>query len=259
MSKSLEIKTVIFDKNINRIIKSEPVFEALFENIYTLTALNSFLAQKMFLDENFIKKLNFNGIRHQFCYKIVDKTQTLEFNFFLLSESWSIVNINHSEDADDGLTKLLSEKHTLSMLRYEITRSTRDKEHATTIIMDIRHLKNINEMYGYLVGDYVLKTVAHILQTNTRSSDAIGRYRGGKFIIALHKTDAYGTMQYLKKIEKELTNRVFKMNDFTIEVTVAFGITMCKENDTTDSLLDRANKALVKAKKSHASHIEYLL
>lgn len=58
MPKLQDTKTVVFDKNLNRSIQSDPLFEALFVNIYTLTDLNAFLAQNGILDEGFLTKLS---------------------------------------------------------------------------------------------------------------------------------------------------------------------------------------------------------
>jgi len=259
MSKQIEVKTVIFDKILNRVTQPDPIFEALFENIYTLTELNAFLAQNGMIDQKFIHKLNISGIEHHLCYHTIDKDETFEFHFFLLSDAWLIINPTGCSDITDRLTGLLNEQNIISLLKHEIKRAQRDKDATTTVIMDIDHLKNINEMFGFIAGDYVLQSIAKILKENTRGSDAVGRYHGDKFIIALHKTDAHGTMQYIKKFLEALKNINFCFNDFNFDVDVTFGVTLCKEHDTATKLLDRASKALDKAKKSHSTHIEFLL
>jgi diguanylate cyclase (GGDEF)-like protein len=259
MSKQIEVKTVIFDKNLNRVLETDPIFEALFENIYTLTDLNAFLAQNGMIDQKFIHKLNISGIEHHLCYHTVDKVDSFEFHFFLLSDSWLIINPTGCSDITDRLTGLLNEQNIISLLKHEIKRAQRDKNAATTIVMDIDHLKNINEMFGFIAGDYVLQSIAKILKENTRGSDAVGRYHGDKFIISLHKTDAHGTMQYIKKFTQALNDINFSFNDFNFDVEVTFGVTLCKEHDTATKLLERATKALEKAKKGHSSNVEFLL
>ncbi|MDF1880362.1 hypothetical protein JHD50_03425 [Sulfurimonas sp. MAG313] len=110
MSKLQEVKTVIFDKNLNKIIQSDPIYEALFENITTLTALNGFLAKNSMLDENFLHKLSMGGKENHLCYKIHDNEDTFEFQFFLLSDSWFVVNPTGCYDLYDQLTGLMTEK-----------------------------------------------------------------------------------------------------------------------------------------------------
>lgn len=259
MSKLQEIRTIVFDKNLNRIIKSDPIYEALFENVYTLTALNAFLAQNAMLDEGFLHKLSMSGKEYHLCYQTKDLDETFEFQFFLLANSWFVVNPTGCYDLYDQLTGLMTEKNILSLTQHEIKRAMRDKKHSTSIILDISHLKNINEMFGYLAGDYVIKEVARILNENTRGSDAIGRFKGDKFFILLHQTDSHGTMQYIQKFEESLKKFNFCFNDFNLDVDLYYGVSMSKDNDTIHSLIERAHKALTKAKKSRISNIEFLL
>jgi diguanylate cyclase (GGDEF)-like protein len=259
MPKLHETRTVVFDKNLNRIIHSDPLFEALFENIYTLTDLNTFLAQNGMLDEGFLKKLSMGGKEHHLCYQSVDLEDTFEFRYFLLADSWFVVNSAGSYDVHDQLTGLITEKSILSLLGHEIKRISRNHENSTAVLIDILHLKNINEMFGFLAGDYVIKEVANVLKTNTRGSDATGRFKGDKFIVILHQTDAHGTMQYINKFETSLKQIGFMFNDLSFDVELKYGVTMCKQDDTVDSLIQRANKALNKAKKSRITDIEYLL
>ncbi len=259
MSKLQEVKTVIFDKNLNRIIQSDPIYEALFKNIYTLTDLNAFLAQNEMLGEGFLNKLSMGGKEHHLCYRTKDNDDTFEFQFFLLAESWLVVNPTGSYDLHDSLTGHFTEKTILSLLKSEISRTARDKEDCTALIIDIDHLKNINEMFGFLAGDYILKEHAKALKANTRSSDFIGRFKGDKFLVILHKTDAHGAMQYITKLEASLKKTSFQFNELNVLVDLHYGVTMIKADDTVNSLIERVQNALKKAKKSRASHIEFLL
>jgi len=259
MSKLQEVKTIVFDKNLNRIIHSDPLYEALFENIYTLTDLNTFLAQNGMLDENFLHKLSMGGKEYHLCYQSKDLDDTFEFRFFLLAESWVVVNPAGGNDIYDQLTGQLTEKTILALLTSEISRAKRDKDDYTVLIIDIEHLKNINEMFGFLAGDHVLKEHARVLKESTRTSDSIGRFKGDKFLVILHKTDAHGTMQYIKKFETSLKKVSFQFNDLNVLVDLNYGVTLLKEDDTVAKVLQRAQKALNQAKKSTSAHIQYLL
>ena len=211
------------------------------------------------LDEGFLHKLNMSGKEYHLCYRTRDLDETFEFQFFLLSDSWFVVNPTGCYDLYDQLTGLMTEKNILSLLKHDIKRTMRDKEKSTAILMDIKHLKNINEMFGFLAGDYVLKEVSRVLKENTRGSDALGRFKGDKSLVILHKTDAHGTMQYIQKFEEALKQINFCFNDFNFDVELSYGVTLTKEDDTINDIIDRVHQALTKAKKSHNSHIEYLL
>ncbi len=259
MSVLQEIRTVVFDKNSNRITQSDPVFETLFKNITELSVLNTFLAQNSMLNEEFLHKLSIDGMEHHLCYQRKDLSESFEFHFFLLSDDWSVVNPAGGCDIYDQLTGLRNEKNILSLLKHEINRAARDKNSSATLIIDIKHLKNINEMFGYLAGDYVLKEVAKTVTGNTRLSDATGRYKGDKLVVLLYKTDAHGAMQYLNRFDKRFEQIALNFNGFSFDIEFNFGVTISKEEDTVDTLLERANNALIKAKKSRSTHVEFLL
>jgi diguanylate cyclase (GGDEF)-like protein len=249
----------VFDKNSNRITQSDPIFETLFENITELSVLNTFLAQNAMLDEDFLHKLSIDGKEHHLCYQRKDLSESFEFHFFLLSDEWSVINPTGGCDIYDQLTGLRNEKNILSLLKHEINRASRDKNSSATLIIDINHLKNINEMFGYLAGDYVLQEVSKTVMENTRLSDATGRYKGDKLVVLLYKTDAHGAMQYIKRFDERFEQIALSFNGFSFDIEFNFGVTISKEEDTVGTLLERANKALSKAKKSRTTHVEFLL
>lgn len=257
MSASQGIRTVVFDKNMNLILRSDPMYEVLFGNIKTLTEFNTFLSKNTMLDENFLNKLKISGKDYHVCYKTIDMDETFEFHFFLLSDEWVIVNSGGRQDIYDKLTGLLTQRSILSLLTHEISRASRDKEVFTTLLIDIAHLKDINEAFGFLAGDSIIKSVADILNTNTRGSDSLGRYKGDKFIVILHKTDHTGTLKFIKKFEQALRKVTFHFEDLSFFVKINYGITSRTEDDSLEYMLNRANNALAAAKEANVTHIEY--
>lgn len=257
MSAPQGIRTVVFDKNMNLILRSDPMYQTLFGNIKTLTEFNTFLSKNTMLDESFLNKLQISGKEYHVCYKTVDHAETFEFHFFLLSEEWVIVNPSGRQDIYDKLTGLLTQRSVVSFIAHEIKRSSRDKEVFTAVVIDIAHLKDINEAFGFLAGDSIIKSVAEVLNVNTRGSDSLGRYKGDKFIVILHKTDQVGTLKFIKKFEQSLRKIVFHFEDLKFYVKINYGITSYVEDDNTEFLLNRLQNALTTAKKSSESHIEY--
>ncbi len=251
------IKTVVFDKNMNLILRSDPIFEQLFGNIKTLTEFNTFLSKNTMLDEKFLTKLNISGKEYSVCYKTVDLAETYEFHFFLLSDEWVIVDPSGRQDIYDQLTGLLTERSVISLLRHEIKRASRNKEVFTALIIDISNLKDINEAFGYIAGDTIIKSVAGTLDVNTRGSDSLGRYKGDKFLVILHKTDLNGTLKYIQKFEKSLQSIKFHFDDIHFYAKIKYGIASSTQDDTAEQLISRLQNALNKAKESSASHFEY--
>ncbi len=257
MSNLQGIRTITFDKNMNLILHSDSMYETLFGGIKTLTEFNTFLAKNTMLDEKFLTKLNIGGKEYHVCYKTVDLEDIYEFHFFLLSDDWVIVNPTGRHDIYDQLTGLLTERSQLSLLIHEIKRASRNKEIFTALIVDISHLKDINEAFGYLAGDSIIKSVADTLRVNKRGSDSLGRFKGDKFIILLHQTDMTGTLKYIQKFEKALRTIKFHFDDLNFYVKTNYGITVYAEDDSTESILNRLQSALDTSKEGASSHIEY--
>ena len=249
--------SIIFDKNMNLLIKSDPVFDTLFGHISTLTELISFLSKNTMLDENFINNLKVDEKEYQVCYKTIDKKDSFEFHFFLLDDSWTIVNPRGRQDIYDQLTNLLTERNLVSLLEHELKCASRDKSVFTTLIIDLAHIQDINEAFGYLAGDAIIKSVADILKKNTRASDSVGRYKGDKYIVILHKTDKDGTLQYIEKLEKALKSVRFTFAGLHFHPKINYGISTCEGERSVDKLLEKLRTELNIAKKTSVTTIEY--
>jgi len=242
---------------MNLILKSDPIYESLFPNIKTLTVFMDYLSKNSMLDDAFLMKLNIKGVNHHVCYKGIDQDETFEFQFFLLDEEWGIINPTGRHDIKDKLTDILTERSVLSLIDISIARSNRDKDIYTALLIDIAHLKDINEAFGYIAGDSIIYSVSQLLQTNIRASDALGRYKGDKFIVLLHKTNVEGAKKFLEKFEKALREVKFTFEDLSFYLKVHYALASNQENETLDSLTNRLQENLLEAKKGPRSHIEY--
>lgn len=253
-----KIRVATFDKNMNLLLRADPMFKTLFGNITTLTDFNNFLAKNEMLNNNFTTKLHMNDKEYHLCCKVLDLQETYAFHFFLLSDEWIVVNPTGRHDIYDQLTGLLTERSLLSLIEHEIERTIRNKSTHTAVIMDIAHLQDINEAFGYLAGDTIIKSVANTLRLKTRKSDALGRYHGDKFITILHKTDESGTAPYIKNLDAALHNIRFHFNDLNFHITINYGITISKPDDTLDVLLERLHQNLLQNKETSRTDIEYV-
>ena len=143
----------------------------------------------------------------------------------------------------DELTNLWNRRNLYIRLDDEIKR-LRQNSVLSLAIVDIDNFKSVNDTFGHLFGDKVLKDVAHILQNNLRTKDIIVRWGGEEFIIVLPKTDA--------KEAKAVFNRIREMiekYDFGCRITVSGGIAFVNEYIESEKLIEMADKALYKAKK----------
>jgi len=152
----------------------------------------------------------------------------------------------------DELTGIFNRNQLNNALDEEISRSLRYKKNFGLLILDIDHFKNINDTFGHLEGDNVLRNVAQRLKTLIRSNDTLVRWGGEEFVIVVVEVDE----KTLKNICENLLKRIEGDNYEPVEkVTVSIGATLFKNDDTQDVILKRADKALYQAKEKGRNRV----
>ncbi|MDO8609881.1 MAG: diguanylate cyclase, partial [bacterium] len=152
----------------------------------------------------------------------------------------------------DHLTKLMNRIKIDEMLERCANSYKRYKNIYSVILLDIDHFKLVNDTYGHLVGDDVLKHVAKVLSANTRNIDLVGRWGGEEFLIITKETNIEGTSVLAEKIRKSVESYEFEIAK---NQTVSLGVAQIKENETVDELLKRADDALYEAKESGRNRV----
>lgn len=126
----------------------------------------------------------------------------------------------------DSLTGLLRRETVLEQLEREWQRATRYGRPLAVAMADVDHFKPINDRYGHLVGDAVLKRVATVLAQEVRSSDLVGRYGGEEFLLVFPETDEAGARVVAEKLRQRVaeTGSVRLENGEVVRVTVSLGV-----------------------------------
>jgi len=146
----------------------------------------------------------------------------------------------------DFLTDIYNRRKIISVINSELKKSKRYKKPLTVIIIDLDGFKEINDSFGHIKGDEVLRAVGVILKENIRDVDCAGRYGGDEFLLVLPETDVENSLKIAKRIKKDI-EKMDCLTDFNI--TASFGITSANENDLTDiDVIKRADEALYKSK-----------
>lgn len=172
--------------------------------------------------------------------------------------SYNMQNLlNEMNDAaiKDGLTGIYNRRYINENLIVDINDSMIHNKPICVIMADLDFFKVVNDTYGHVVGDWVLKDFAKILKASVRiDSDWVGRYGGEEFLIVLRNTDANNGFIIAEKIRKLVQNKVFEYKDIKIKITASFGaysiINTSDMNLTVDELVNNADKNLYLAKNS---------
>lgn len=137
----------------------------------------------------------------------------------------------------DILTDAYNRVYLKEVLDREIGRVKRYKVPLSVVLVDIENFKSINQNYGRTTGDKILKQFSKLLIGSTRMVDMVFRYEEDNFIIMLPNTNIDGAKIVAKKIEKKVDSTLFEQN---ISISIRSIPIQCEENDTNESLINRA-------------------
>lgn len=151
----------------------------------------------------------------------------------------------------DPLTGLYNRRHLDSNLEREFMRAKRYDSDLSLAVIDIDFFKKINDTYGHICGDYVLKEAAYLILESFRKTDLVFRYGGEEFVVLLTETSLESAQIPLERLRKNIENYPFKFKDENLKITVSIGAAGVSENINSGSeLLDLADKSLYTAKES---------
>jgi diguanylate cyclase (GGDEF)-like protein len=150
----------------------------------------------------------------------------------------------------DSMTHLCNHQHFLELLSQEVSRAERYKHPLSLIMADIDLFKAINDKFGHLAGDRVIKAVAGTLQQEIRDSDHVARYGGEEFSIILPDTQIEDAYIAAERIREAIESLRIKHEDNLIQFTMSFGMASFQmdEGTASDKLIKRADRALYQAK-----------
>ncbi|HJL74637.1 MAG TPA: sensor domain-containing diguanylate cyclase [Candidatus Marinimicrobia bacterium] len=155
----------------------------------------------------------------------------------------------HENAMHDGLTGLLNHKAFMDRFKEEISRSSRYQHNIVMAILDLDKFKRINDTYGHLYGDYVIKEVANIIREKVRNIDVVGRYGGEEYGILLIDTNIDKIVPVAKRIIEGISNYNFSMDNVDVKMTISCGLAEYpQDSDKMNELIAKADDAMYAAK-----------
>lgn len=150
----------------------------------------------------------------------------------------------------DGLTRLYNVRHFKLLLEAEFKNvSTYKTRHLSLIMIDLDNFKRINDTYGHQAGDAILRETAGIVESKCRKMDIVARYGGEEFIIMLIGAGQKDAIDVAEKIRKAIENKKFIFRDQEYYGTLSLGIVEYSAEKAKEELIEKADKALYKAKR----------
>lgn len=162
----------------------------------------------------------------------------------------NIINSQKHKINHDSLTGLPNREAYNENIAESIQRWQHNDSPLSLAVADIDHFKHINDTFGHLAGDKVLKKVAALFKSSVREGDFIARFGGEEFVFIFEHTNSETALEITEQLRKSIEECHFVYRDNKVDVTISFGLTTIKAGDTIESLFMRADKALYKAKDS---------
>ena len=151
----------------------------------------------------------------------------------------------------DGLTEALTRRAWTARAHAEIERSKRYGRRLGLAIMDIDQFKAINDTYGHLAGDRVIRHLAKVVQYIMRRSDLLGRFGGEEFVLMMPEAGRQEALAVAERIRTTFADAAVNLGGGrTVTCTTSLGVSEMSDADTLDTLLDRADRALYDAKEA---------
>ncbi|MDI6744822.1 MAG: diguanylate cyclase [Thermodesulfovibrionales bacterium] len=188
------------------------------------------------------------GLIFLFTARLIKKTSEIQQRFEYLAVT-------------DGLTGIFNRRHIMSRFNEEFERARRLKKNLGCIMIDVDKFKSINDEFGHLVGDEVLRETSIRIKNVIRIYDILGRYGGEEFLIVLPDADFDNTKSLAERIRENVKADIFLATDMPlhIHITISSGIARMTDVDNSiDDIIKRADKRLYKAKSSGRDRVEWL-
>jgi diguanylate cyclase (GGDEF)-like protein/PAS domain S-box-containing protein len=166
----------------------------------------------------------------------------------------------HEQASTDELTGIFNRRRVLDIGKAEMARSRRFGRPLACLMIDIDHFKQINDTYGHVAGDAVLRGVTATLSAGLRQSDTLGRLGGEEFIVFMPETDAEGAMHTAERLRQAVEQSSVLMDGEGASpgITVSLGVTvLAPETASLDAFIAAADAALYRAKENGRNRVEF--
>ncbi|KPU43737.1 response regulator PleD [Oxobacter pfennigii] len=245
------MKNAICDNCISMraFIENDTVFkiESMGDKIYMVTAVPvNVMARKLIVE--LLKETTQNLV-------FGDAQHGQDVRIFTMIEHMNRVAVK------DALTEVFNRRYINERLPVDLLNAYAKDEPLSIIFADLDFFKKVNDTYGHMAGDAVLKEFAGLLDQHiSKDKDWVARYGGEEFMLCLTNTHKSAAVEVAERIRKSMENKVFTVGSNSISITCSFGVHTIDENSrdaTADEVIELVDKKLYEAKRLGRNRVVY--
>ena len=184
----------------------------------------------------------------------------VRFQFQLVTQEEEAILVHmYAASIQDGLTGLVNRRALDDRLKAEFAHAVRHRRELHILLIDVDFFKKVNDTYGHLAGDEVLRQIAALLGVQVRAEDLVARYGGEEFAVVIRDVSVRRAAAMAERLRMEIEKRVFRFEQLSLRVTVSIGISSLSgltERSSVPRLLGASDAALYQAKAGGRNRVE---
>ncbi len=162
----------------------------------------------------------------------------------------------HQLTIGDALTGAFNRRHFGEHLEREFSRSRRHRRPLSLALFDIDHFKKVNDTYGHVTGDYVLRELGHTVRERIRQEELFARYGGEEFVVLLPETGRNEALTFAEQLRALVEDHAFVFDGHRLRITVSVGVAELSEDmDSPEDLVRAADSKTYEAKQAGRNRV----
>ena len=218
----------------------------------------SYLGVPMFLRDKVIGVISMQStLPNAYSPDQVRLLETITSHAVIAIENARLYKQAQTAATTDDLTGLLTRRELFRRADQELSRANRYRHHLAMAMIDFDHFKGVNDTYGHLAGDQVLRSMARICQENMRLVDVVGRYGGEEILVLMPETTAEQALQAIERLRAQIEKTEVIIDDASISVTISAGVAGLRRDGgmSLEGLITQADVALFMAKSAGRNQV----
>ncbi|HDR05158.1 MAG TPA: GGDEF domain-containing protein, partial [Candidatus Marinimicrobia bacterium] len=228
-----------------------PVKERFFPGDLKNLAYQSLLGAPLVVGDNVLGAISLESRqKNNYIARDRDLISLISYNFASAFYRLKLYHTMKMIATIDGLTGLFNHRAFKERVTEEMLRAERHHYSLVYLMLDLDKFKRINDTYGHVYGDYVLRTVADIIKSSVRAIDIVGRYGGEEFSVVLANAKMDGAYRTAERIRKKIAEYPFNFNQIPERMTISIGLSVYpQDGQTLEEFITTADEAMYEAKK----------